>query len=135
MDEHETEITQYWQHQAAEYDPEDNPHNVWDALVTIAEQEPNRFREAVAAAARAVGARFCTHAQAPDPLPYISSLAERQAAARQHAGLCGKYHAEHIANIDVATIEERWGSAKTKGVRNQVLHSNVWHLKYNDRVA
>lgn len=120
---------EYWQHEAAAYHPEDNPHNIWDALVTIAEQTPDRFREALEAAAAAVGTRFCTHAHAPGPLPDISSLVERQVAAQQHAGLCGKYHAEHIANIDVAAMEERAGGSeiKTKKARNQVqkaVHSS-----------
>lgn len=89
----------------------------------IAGQAPERFREALQAAAAAVGARYCRHGNTPPgPLPDIGNLAERQAAAQQHAGLCGKYHAEHIANIDVATVEERAAGAEitTKRMRNQV---------------
>lgn len=116
------DIAEYWQHKAAAYDPEDNPYNVWEALLLIAEDTPANFREALQAAAAAVGARFCNHAHAPSPLADIRNLVERQVAAQQHAGLCGKYHAQHIANIDLAVIEERARGVEisTKRVRNQV---------------
>lgn len=113
----------FWRHHAEAFCPQGNPLNVWDELLLIAAQTPERFREAVQAAATAVGARYCDHGDSPPgPLPDIRKLAERQAAAQQHAGLCGKFHAEHIANIDVAKVEERAAGTEitTKRMRNQV---------------
>lgn len=116
------EVAAYWRHHAGEYAEGDNSDVVWEALLVIAEQTPELFRDAVEAAAAAVGARCCTHVSIPGPLADTGSLGERRTAAQQHAGLCGKYHAEHIANIDLATIEERAGGAaiSTKKMRNQV---------------
>ena len=116
------DVTEFWQRHAEAFCPQNNPHNVWEELLLTAAQAPERFREALQAAAMAVGARFCCHGTTPPgPLPNISKLAERQAAAEQHAGLCGKYHAEYISNIDLATVEQRAaGVVTTKRMRNQV---------------
>lgn len=120
------DVAAFWQHHAEAFCPQSNPLNVWEELLLIAGQTPERFREALQAAAAAVGERYCCHGSTPPgPLPDISKLAERQAAAQQHAGLCGKYHAEHIANIVVAMVEERAAGAEisTKRMRNQVCRS------------
>lgn len=118
----EQDVAGYWQHEARSYDPVENPLHIWEILLLIAEQTPGLFCGAVQAAATAIGTRFCTHATVPGPLPDIGPLSERRTAAQQHAGLCGRYHAEYVANIDLAAIEERTGGAQisTKNMRNQV---------------
>ncbi|CAB1096551.1 unnamed protein product [Ectocarpus sp. CCAP 1310/34] len=116
------DVAAFWQHHAEGFCPQGNPLKVWEELLLIAAQTPDRFREALQAAAVAVGARYCNHDTPPGPLPDIRKLPERQAAVQQHAGLCGKYHAEHIANIGVTMVEERAAGAEitTKRIRNQV---------------
>ncbi|CAB1109277.1 unnamed protein product [Ectocarpus sp. CCAP 1310/34] len=104
------DVASFWQHHAEGFCPQGNPLNVWEGLLLIAAQTPERFREALQAAAVAVGARYCNHDTPPCPLPDISKLPERQAAAQQYAGLCGKYHAEYIANTDVTMHGGREGS-------------------------
>ncbi|CAB1113595.1 unnamed protein product [Ectocarpus sp. CCAP 1310/34] len=118
------DVAAFWQHHAEGFCPQGNPLHVWQELLLIAARTPVRFREALQAAAVAVGARYCNHDTPPGPLPDISKLPERQAAAQQHAGLCGKYHAEHIANIDVTMVEERVAGAEitTKRMRNQACY-------------
>ncbi|CAB1107382.1 unnamed protein product [Ectocarpus sp. CCAP 1310/34] len=117
------DVAAFWQHHAEGFCPQGNPLHVWQELLLAAARRPERFREALQAAAVAVGARYCNHDSPPGPLPDISELPERQAAARQHAGLCGKYHSEHIANIDVTMVEERAAGTEitTKRMRNQCL--------------
>ncbi|CAB1108534.1 unnamed protein product [Ectocarpus sp. CCAP 1310/34] len=118
------DVAAFWQHHAEGFCPQGNPLHVWQELLLIAARTPVRFREALQAAAVAVGARYCNHDTPPGPLPDISKLPERQAAVQQHAGLCGKYHAEHIANIDVTMVEERAAGAEitTKRMRNQACY-------------
>ena len=82
------DVHAFWQHHAEAFCPEGSPLHVWDELLLIAAQTPERFREAMEAAASAVGARYCNHGcTPPGRLPDISDLAERQAAAQRHAGL------------------------------------------------
>ena len=119
----EGQVKAFWQHHAAEYNEDTNPHNVAEALQAIAAQQPELYRGAVKAAAAAVGARNeCIHGDTtPGELPNIRNLAEKAAAAKQHAGLCGKHHAEHIARVSYAAVEERFGAdASMKNLRNQV---------------
>jgi len=124
----EVQVAAFWQHHAAEYNEDTNPHNVADALQAIAAQQPELYRGAVKSAAAAVGRISCPHGDtAPGELPNISNLAEKAAAAKQHAGLCGKHHAKHIAGVSYAAVEERFGEAASmKNLRNQVGAGVCW---------
>ncbi|CAB1119304.1 unnamed protein product [Ectocarpus sp. CCAP 1310/34] len=70
------DVAAFWQHHAEGSCPQGNPLNVWEELLLIAAQTPERFREALQAAAVAVGARYCNHDTPPGPLPDISKLPE-----------------------------------------------------------
>ena len=66
-----------------------------------------------------VGAEFCQHDSAPEPLADMSVELKKQAAAG-HPGLCGHYHAWVIAAVKTQDVEEKWGSTTGNKYRNQV---------------
>lgn len=124
----EGQVIAYWEATASEYDATDNPHVISEALLSIAAATPELYRGAMEAAAKAVGLRFCPHGnKIPGPLPEIKDVKDRQAAARAHAGLCGRHHAHHIAHIDLDAADARAGGEATtsKNLRNQVSFAAV----------
>ena len=48
--------------------------------------------------AAGVGAEYCDHSIAPEPMPSMKAAAAKVAAA-EHPGLCGVYHAHIIAAV------------------------------------
>ena len=66
-----------------------------------------------------VGAEFCQHDSAPEPLADMSVELKKQAAAG-HPGLCGHYHAWVIAAVKTQNVEEKGGSTTGNKYRNQV---------------
>ena len=65
-----------------------------------------------------IGAEFCQHSSAPEPLSDMSAELKKQAAAR-HPGLCGHPHAWVIAAVKTQDIETKWGSTTGNKYRNQ----------------
>lgn len=119
----EGEVIAYWEATALEYNASADPHVVAKALLSIAAATPDLYRGAMEAAAKAVGRRFYPLGDAvPGPLPDIKAIKIRQAAVREHAGLCGHHHAHHIAHTDLSAADERAGgeATTTKNLRNQV---------------
>lgn len=117
------EVAQFWEHQARQWHPDQNPLAISEELLQIANATPERLRDAITAAARAVGHHFCSHGNAePQPLPAVESLADRRAAAAQHPGLCGYHHAVLIGSVDFNKAVERKAPAPVtaKALRNQV---------------
>ncbi|CAM9963828.1 unnamed protein product, partial [Pylaiella littoralis] len=53
------EVAQFWEHQARQWHPDQNPLAISEELLQIANATPERLREAITAAARAVGHHFC----------------------------------------------------------------------------
>ena len=66
-----------------------------------------------------VGAEFCQHNSAPEPLADMSVEQKKQAAAG-HPGLCGHHHAWVIAAVKTQDVEGKWGSTTGNKYRNQV---------------
>ncbi|CAN0429040.1 unnamed protein product [Pylaiella littoralis] len=115
------DVGQYWEAQAEEWDEKDNGRNIANALQTIAADSDHLLLGATTAAALAVARRFCTHETSPPPLPKMTNLGERRAAAKQHPGLCGAHHAQFIGNTacDAVVERARGGLITTKNLRNQ----------------
>ena len=67
-------------------------------------QAPRAFAFEIASK---IGAEFCQHNSAPEPL--ASAELKKQAAAR-HPGLCGHPHAWVIAAVKTQDVETKWGS-------------------------
>ena len=65
-----------------------------------------------------IGAEFCQHNSAPEPLADISAELNKQAAAR-HPGLCGHPYARVIAAVKTQDVETKWGSTTGNKYRNQ----------------
>ena len=65
-----------------------------------------------------IGAEFCQHKSAPEPLADMSAELKKQAVAR-HPGLCGHPHAWVIAAVKTQDVETKWGSTTGKKYRNQ----------------
>ena len=68
--------------------------------------------------ASTIGAEFCQHSSAPEPLADMSAELKKQAAAR-HPGLCGHPHAWVIAAVKTQDVETKWGSTTGNKYRNQ----------------
>lgn len=69
--------------------------------------------------AASVGAEYCHHDTAPEPLPSMA-LATAKKAAAEHPGLCGVYHAHVIAAVRTEDVTSRSGSTAANKFRNQV---------------
>ena len=65
-----------------------------------------------------IGAEFCQHNSAPEPLADMSAELKKQAAAR-HPGLCGHPHAWVIAAVKTQDVETKGGSTTGNKYRNQ----------------
>ncbi|CAN0439626.1 unnamed protein product [Pylaiella littoralis] len=120
----EEDVAQYWEAQAEEWDEKENGSNIANALQTIAADSDHLLRGATTAAALAVARRFCTHETPPPPLPKMTNLGKRRAAAKQHPGLCGVHHAQFIGNISYDAVVERARGVliTTKTLRNQACY-------------
>ena len=79
-------------------------------------QAPRAFAFKIASK---IGAEFCQHNSAPEPLADMSAELRKQAAAR-HLGLCGHHHAWVIAAVKTQDVEAKWGSTTDNKCRNQV---------------
>ena len=125
------QVAQFWQHIAEQWRPETAPRVVWDELLAIANSTLDLLPAATAAAARAVGQRYCQRGAEPQPLPDIRNLAERKTAAQQHPGLCGYHHSRCIGEVDFAKAADRssGGAVTTKRLRNQVSRESTTHDK------
>ena len=78
-------------------------------------QAPRAFAFEIASK---IGAEFCQHNSAPEPLADMSAELKKQAAAR-HPGVCGHPYAWVIAAVKTQDVETKWGSATGKKYRNQ----------------
>ncbi|CAB1108443.1 unnamed protein product [Ectocarpus sp. CCAP 1310/34] len=74
-----------------------------------------------------VGARYCSHLSAPEPLEDMSH-AKRKKAAADHPGLCGVYHAHIIAAVRTQDVAEKWNQTTGNKYRNQVRAYYVFRL-------
>lgn len=69
--------------------------------------------------AAGVGAEYCDHDTAPEPMPSMKAAAAKVAAA-EHPGLCGVFHAHIIAAVKTQDVLARSGSTAANKYRNQV---------------
>ena len=76
-------------------------------------QAPRAFAFEIASK---IGAEFCQHNSAPEPLTDMSAELKKQAAAR-HTGL--RDHAWVIAAVKTQDVETNWGSTAGNKYRNQ----------------
>ena len=65
-----------------------------------------------------IGAEFCQHNSASEPLADMSAELKKQATAR-HPGLCGHPHAWVIAAVKTQDVETKWGSTTGNKYRNR----------------
>ena len=68
-------------------------------------QAPRAFAFGIASK---IGAEFCQHNSAPEPLADMSAELKKQDAVR-HPGLCGHPHAWVIAEVKTQDVETKWG--------------------------
>ena len=78
-------------------------------------QAPRAFAFEIASK---IGAEFCQHNSAPEPLADMSAELKKQAAAR-HPGLCGHPHAWVIAAVKTQDVETKWGFTTSNKYRDQ----------------
>ena len=64
-----------------------------------------------------IGAEFCQHNSAPEPLADMSAELKKQAAAR-HPDLYGHPHAWVIAAVKTQDVETKWSSTTSNKYRN-----------------
>ncbi|CAM9899058.1 unnamed protein product, partial [Hapterophycus canaliculatus] len=81
----------------------------WDATAA---------REFAFEIASKVGAAYCNHESAPEPLGEMG-LEARKKAAGDHPGLCGYFYAGVIAAVKTQDVDEKWGSTAGNKFRNQ----------------
>ena len=65
-----------------------------------------------------IGAEFCQHNSAPEPLADMSAELKKQASAR-HPGLWDHPYAWMIAAVKTQDVETKWGSNTGNKYRNQ----------------
>ena len=76
-----------------------------------------------------IGAKFCQHNSAPEPLADISAELKKRAAAR-HPGLCGHPHAWVVAAVKTQDVETKWGSTTGNKYRTQEkLHFYLYCMR------
>ena len=79
-------------------------------------QDPREFAFEIASK---IGAEFCQHNSALEPLAGMSAQLKKQAAAARRPGLCGHPHAWVIAAVKTQDVETEWGSTTGNKYRNQ----------------
>lgn len=108
-----------------------NANACYDQLVAIINANPAEDGDDESDVARAfafeiaakVGAEYCNHDSAPEPLGDMG-LQKRKKAAADHPGLCGYFHAGVIAAVKTEDVETKWGSTTGNKFRNQVRSAN-----------
>ncbi|CAB1103999.1 unnamed protein product [Ectocarpus sp. CCAP 1310/34] len=68
-----------------------------------------------------VGAEYCHHDTAPEPMPSMALAAAKKAAA-EHPGLCGVHHAHIIAAVRTEDVTSRSGFTAANKFRNQACY-------------